>query len=899
MLLSTQPRRLSKQRDKDTTPSKQNPGKQSPAKSLDIGQSLGLYDTAPVREKVRKWQAQGGGVVTPLDGLALDSDGEAVAKDQAASNPRSDGNAKSTGETRSRSVSPAKVAIPKEDLGLEDGKIRITYPKSRHNELDEDLRQASAPKKRVVSDEHWRKSKSPHKEVARTERARPNPNRRAELPNAWVRPKKKTPVLQEKAEEEVVTPSPEKAEFRGMGDDGIRVYPTHRKRRSNHSSSLDQTDMRRGSMSSRSDEESGREERDPSATPGLAGKHHREYREGREKSPRAEKLSKKGRAQGDISNSRRKARLDRPLRDFSADERTSSGSEIPAKCSSSRRRQTSRNADVPHDGHLTEFLEDEHRYGRRRSARRSSYTAQPVGASEVPVPLRPTSATVPRVFGSRVEAWLGSTPDPFLEPSGETQAVDISGSCDWQGPTFSGERFTDGALERSRSVGRITPDRERASRRQTPANEPRYCLSTSDSVITHDLGSLSNSSVALNGEFTIERSSMGTPPLLKRNEAKHSSQSPRRQPIPSPPPPTTTRLDDDVVSSAASSSVDASTFQIPSPGYNPRNSAFPSRRPFPSTGKRLSTIVSVETFKTKARPAAPSVSEGSEATVHPTEPAQYEAVTGSENINDRNPLSRPKSQGTSLKRKLTTHADLISVLSLPGGGSKSIISARSIRTNRSRLANATIGDLMNELASDEVKYMRELRTLVDGVIPVLLTCVLSKSDSAVAAGLFSRSSAAQNDLNITKPVVDMGVVLERLKSIHKRISLQDPDTLLSWAQNAQKVYADYLKAWRLGFQDVVVNLAPGATDGPSAPEKSTLATAKTAWDEGLPRNEEGYVVNGDGERVDVAFLLKRPLVRLKYLAKTLKVGFLISTQLALVNNRVSVGHQHSQAVRTG
>jgi hypothetical protein len=53
------------------------------------------------------------------------------------------------------------------------------------------------------------------------------------------------------------------------------------------------------------------------------------------------------------------------------------------------------------------------------------------------------------------------------------------------------------------------------------------------------------------------------------------------------------------------------------------------------------------------------------------------------------------------------------------------------------LATATVGDLMKELSSDESKYIRELNTLVDGVIPVLLTCVLSKSDSVVAAGLFS------------------------------------------------------------------------------------------------------------------------------------------------------------------
>ncbi len=71
-------------------------------------------------------------------------------------------------------------------------------------------------------------------------------------------------------------------------------------------------------------------------------------------------------------------------------------------------------------------------------------------------------------------------------------------------------------------------------------------------------------------------------------------------------------------------------------------------------------------------------------------------------------------RGTSLKRRLTTHADLISVLSVPRRGSKSIQSARSIRTNRSRLATATIGDLMKELSSDEGKYIRELNTLVDG-----------------------------------------------------------------------------------------------------------------------------------------------------------------------------------------
>lgn len=171
---------------------------------------------------------------------------------------------------------------------------------------------------------------------------------------------------------------------------------------------------------------------------------------------------------------------------------------------------------------------------------------------------------------------------------------------------------------------------------------------------------------------------------------------------------------------------------------------------------------------------------------------------------------------------------------------------------------------MNELATDESKYMRELRTLVDGVIPVLLTCVLSKSDSAIAAGLFRPSSAPSEDANFTKPIVDMGIALERLKTLHKRIPQQDVRAFLTWTQGAQRVYTEYIKAWRMGFQDVVVNLAPAA-------EASTDKYGKTdELDEGLPRNKDGDIINGDGERVDVAFLLKRPLVRLKYLSKTLK-----------------------------
>jgi hypothetical protein len=281
------------------------------------------------------------------------------------------------------------------------------------------------------------------------------------------------------------------------------------------------------------------------------------------------------------------------------------------------------------------------------------------------------------------------------------------------------------------------------------------------------------------------------------------------------------------------------------------------RRQGPTTGEhRLSTIASVETFSTSST-ATDTASELSQTTV--TQSTIFTAPTAST-------LSQ-NSNKPGLKRRLTKHSDLLSVLSLSDAGApgraKSIKSARSVRTNRSHLDTATIQDLMKELCDDETKYMRELKTLVDGVIPVLLTCVLSKSDSAVAAGLFDTDSRDGLDASFTKPIVDMGIALERLKSLHNRIPLEDPKSFVTWLQSAHKTYNDYLTAWRMGFQDVVVNLAP-ASRSPSTDQSPTL-------DE-VPRNANGDVVGSNGERVDVAFLLKRPLVRVKYLSKIMKVG---------------------------
>jgi hypothetical protein len=272
---------------------------------------------------------------------------------------------------------------------------------------------------------------------------------------------------------------------------------------------------------------------------------------------------------------------------------------------------------------------------------------------------------------------------------------------------------------------------------------------------------------------------------------------------------------------------------------------------------RLSTIASEETLSTRDdRSFLEKESQSSEL-----ESTTIRSLHDEErDYFDPNSLSIA---GHGLKRKLTKHDDLMSVLSEPTSRRHSVRSSRSIRSNRTRLGKATMEDLMNELTSDETKYLRELRTLVGGVIPVLLSCVLSRSDSAIAAGLFRPSADPKDDMTFTRPIVDMGVALERLKTLHKRIPLEDCDALLNWAQGAQRVYRDYLKAWRMGFQDVVVNLAP-------LDEEESAKMETQSLDQGMDRDESGDVIDSNGEKVDVAYLLKRPLVRLKYLSKTLK-----------------------------
>lgn len=416
--------------------------------------------------------------------------------------------------------------------------------------------------------------------------------------------------------------------------------------------------------------------------------------------------------------------------------------------------------------------------------------------------IRPTEKPpnpVPKVYGHRIEGWLNGMSDPFDETlTPEPLAIPKK-----KAPTQ--DRFAEDTPE----------SRKSSAKRRSPRDEPVELHSSGKRDLKDGL----------------EESSPLSPasPTLRRRGARHRPESPLKNRTSKDLPPVTTCFDDATMS-----------------GGNP--DAPRERRRVPSTkkgdryripsGHKLSTIASEETLA--SRDLRHSRAYPDDATT----------------ITRTSDGDVPRRIST--KRRVAKHDDLISVLSIPRDEGRRVVPAKSIRRSRRKPGASTVADIMNEVSADELKYQRELRTLVEGVIPVLLKHVVSgSSDSSPGSRVSSRPTT---DPSVTRPIVDMGVALERLKTTHKHIPLHEPSELLTWAQAAAKDYSGYLQAWRLGFKDIVVNLAPASAsqrDGPS-------------WDHDLPRNQDGDLVDSAGERVDVAYLLKRPLVRIKYLAKTFK-----------------------------
>ncbi|ROW02917.1 hypothetical protein VSDG_01906 [Cytospora chrysosperma] len=277
--------------------------------------------------------------------------------------------------------------------------------------------------------------------------------------------------------------------------------------------------------------------------------------------------------------------------------------------------------------------------------------------------------------------------------------------------------------------------------------------------------------------------------------------------------------------------------------------AIPRRQPPPTSGEHeLSTIASERSESTLGSDTLSTISEST--VTHTTELTRSTA------------LSR-RSKGSGLKRRLTKHSDLVSVLSLPDDAenisrSRSIRSTSSLRRRTSKLGRVTVDDLLREFAVDEDFYQRELKTLVDGAVPVLLNQVV-QGNRDYAIDLFGPSTDGRTDV-AGKTVVNMGIALEKLRNLHKRAPLYDVNKILNWLLTAYPIYDRYLDVWRLGFEGIVVNLAraPGKAD-----DEDSLVNA-------MPRNEDGDVVDTKGQPVDLQRLLTRPLTRIKGLLKLLR-----------------------------
>ncbi|CAD6589464.1 MAG: hypothetical protein ASARMPRED_004050 [Alectoria sarmentosa] len=801
MSLPSSPSRFATRRDRSNTLSK--------TKTLDVGAPLAVYDTNSVRERVRQWQAQGGGVVT-ADSLGVEENQRLEKSATKSKTPKK--------ELTPRTPSRREKDDHDYEAPSRSSRSSRRLVKAAGEKRDRD-QSGSAPAKRVVSDGHWRKKRSPPKSTASSQVTKDLPPISAP-PDEGIRVKP-PPDLQalEKPGVEENMRTPKRESF--GSDDDIRNYvtpPGSRRHSRQH--------QRRQSELPGSEKGIGGDIEAAKVSPASESI-------GRRKRPPPETSLRTGQS-GAKEDSGRHGPGDQKAEDSDESPRSARGATSDGKGSVRTQK-----------GNLLS-----HVFGDSRKIF-VKQAVEPIATPRVP----------------SIEAWLNETPDPFLDADEPPLKVILP-----LNPSSKKRKVT------PKEEGREDPNRiwealdtKEGTRRAVHGSRRRNRIPSSaiykDNPFPADFDS--DSALSGSGKATtsaskfvdlVQEAEDTSPSSLKRQTARNSVSSPVRDRKKSCSSKEPSKEDD--AETAMSSSHTVSSVEGPDLNNPRKPPGLNFKRPFPSTGNhRLSTIASRETFNTAQDAVPPSASEVSG--YGPPPPPIKEDAAG-DGVRDHFDL-------ITLKRKnsrLTKHADLISVLSLPKAGNKSIQSARSIRTNRSRLATATIGDLIQELATDESKYMRELRTLVDGVIPVLLTCVLSKSDSAVAAGLFSASAHAHENPNFTRPIIDMGIALERLKTLHRRIPQGDPTALLTWAHGAQRVYAEYLKAWRMGFQDVVVNLAPALEDTSIVSGSPNLKSR--GLDEGLPRNEEGDVVNGDGERVDVAFLLKRPLVRLKYLAKTFK-----------------------------
>ena len=430
-----------------------------------------------------------------------------------------------------------------------------------------------------------------------------------------------------------------------------------------------------------------------------------------------------------------------------------------------------------------------------------------------------------------ISAWLGGQPEEFDDDetprAHRTERKNVS-------------KRENGSPERPK----LRPRREELEelRRERRKNRKREPSPTAELKPGHSPNNEATTTIGLGGSpVKSDGESPSNNGLLRRRGAKHERQASRRKRSPSPTsssphappnPPST------IWSGNASIHPDDSASVAAPRGYE-------SHEQLPIAPLKITKSAKVA----RSPPQAATKTNADMTSYGPTRPT--------EDNNKSMQLTRPRPQ-----RHVTTDEDLMSVLSMPDGAGAPLKSACSLRSRKSPKVNGDTQGLLDDLKDEETKYGRELKTLIDGVIPVLLTTAMSKEKAKTVSNLMA---GPNSNVKATTPIVNMGVALERLRSVHRRMPYATLEALVNWGEQAERVYADYIQAWRMGFQDVVVNLAPGE------------GTSKS--DDGLKRDAEGFVITDEGRKVDVAFLLKRPLVRVKNLSKTFKtIGQLVNTR---------------------
>lgn len=700
----------------------------------------------------------------------------AAVATRSKSRPTTPKTPRTPGKTTPRAVTAPAPTTEEKKTGREVDLERKAWVRRKSKpqvEVAAEVKEASAPKKRVVSDGHWRRDRAPSQKEGHT----PDKENERELTPKPVYIRKsivnvglKVPVSHQDFSESEPEPEP------------VRVRPL------------------------RSRSPNGRER-----TPDYESRGTKVYIKRRTQSRQIESESS---YTAPSSNDKSGTFITDITTPSSSPRRPNSAPREALRKSRSReddpRSKSVRQSQGAEDVHTTlrkrsRTIGDTEKVKRQPSTTAEAFAKRITQRAEKQPP-----TPVPKVFGNRIEGWLDTMPDPF-DDSRSSQASDSLDLPRRKTRERLTAEFDDSETDRGAT-------RKMSAKKRSPRDEDER---------RHSSGRKERR--AKEEEEKDELPPMSPTATLKRRGARHHSGSPLKNRMSKEKMSDSSSYLDELISGALR---EAPREKRKVSSGKKDNFRIPSER-------RLATIASNETLRTRDHGHSRAYSD--------------DAMI----ITRLSDGDAPRRGNSGLKRRPTKHADLMSVLSRDDG--HTIVSARSMRRSKRKPDSTTIAEVMNEVSADELKYQRELRTLVEGVIPVLLQHVVSNAESSSPHERVS--SKPTSDSAVTRPIVEMGVALERLKTTHKRIPLHEPSELISWAEGAAKAYAEYMAAWRLGFKDIVVNLAPADVSSKDG---------SAGWDHDLPRNKNGDLVDGAGERVDVAHLLKRPLVRLKYLAKAFK-----------------------------